>query len=83
MQNLRLHAIEDCFLTVFLVEDTYALLNGETIPGAHTATNSALRAYLTRCLRADDVGLELEVRIDEANSGGTPLNPVSPLYPFI
>ncbi|WP_457974602.1 hypothetical protein [Arthrobacter sp. D1-17] len=90
VQNLRLHAIDDCFLTVFHVGDSYALLSGETIPGAHTATNSALSAYLTRCLIGDDVALDLEAKIDqlptETESTGAKASLIPrffPIYPFI
>jgi hypothetical protein len=80
---------EDCFLTVFHIENSYALLSGEAIPGAHTATNSAVSAYLARCLGVDDVGLDLQVKIDEASMppgprGSEPMIPrIFPLYPFI
>lgn len=89
VQNLQLHEHDDCCLTVFHVEDSYALINGEAVPGADAATNSALSAYLTRCLRAKDLGLDLEVKADEVtmpagSSGKESVTPtICPLYPFI
>lgn len=65
--NLRTDELEDCFLSVFHVSDTYALLSGETLPGAHTATNAALRAYLIRLLTGNDAGLDFDVKIDQAS----------------
>lgn len=67
--NLRTDELEDCFLSVFHVGDTYALLSGEAIPGAHTATNDALRAYLIRRLAGNCSGLDFDVKIDQASEG--------------
>lgn len=59
--------LEDCFSSVFHVSDSYALLSGEALPGAHTATNAALRAYLIRRLTGNDTGLDFDVKIDQAS----------------
>lgn len=64
VRTLRTDELEDCFLTVFHVSDSYALLSGEAIPGAHTATNDSLRAYLIRRLEGKDIGLDFDVKID-------------------
>ena len=58
--NLRTDELEDCFLSVFHVSDSYALLSGEALPGA-------LRAYLIRRLTRNDTGLEFDVKIDQAS----------------
>jgi hypothetical protein len=65
--NLRTDQLEDCFLSVFHISDSYALLNGEALPGAHTATNAALRAYLAHRLTGDDALLDFDVKIDQAS----------------
>ena len=65
--NLRTDELQDCFLSVFHVSDSYALLSGEALPGAHTATNAALRAYLIRRLGGIDTWLDFDVRIDRAS----------------
>jgi hypothetical protein len=65
--NLRTDELEDCFLSVFHVSDSYALLSGEALPGAHTATNAALRAYLIRRLAGNDTGMDFDVKIDQAS----------------
>ena len=62
--NLRTDGLEDCFLSVFHVSDSYALLNGEALPAAHTATNAALHAYLIRQLAGNGNGLDFDVKID-------------------
>lgn len=67
VQNLRTDQLEDCFLSVFHISDTYALLNGEALAGAHTASNAALRAYLAHRLTSDGVLLEFDVKIDHAS----------------
>ena len=64
--NLRTDELEDSFLSVFQVSDSYALLSGEALPGAHT-TNVALRAYLIRRLTGNDTGLDFDVKIDQAS----------------
>jgi len=66
--NLRTEELEDCFLSVFHVSDSYALLNGEAIPGEHTANNAALRAYLSNRL-ATGSGLAFDVKIDQGAEG--------------
>ncbi|MFJ5696866.1 hypothetical protein [Arthrobacter sp. NPDC093139] len=65
--NLQTDALEDCFLSVFHIGDSYALLNGEALPGAHTATNAQLRAYLIHRLAAHDSLLDFDVKIDRAS----------------
>jgi hypothetical protein len=65
--NLRTDGIEDCFLSIFHVSDSYALLSGEALPGAHTATNAALRAYLIPRLAGNDTCLDFDVKIDRAS----------------
>jgi hypothetical protein len=67
VQNLRTDQLEDCFLSVFHISDSYALLNGEALPGAHTASNAALRAYLAHRLTSDGALLDFDVKIDHAS----------------
>lgn len=89
VQNLQLHDLDDCFVTVFHMGESYALLSGEAIPGAHTATNSALSAYLTRRLIEGGAHLDFEVKIDEATTTAGPdpresrVPGIFPVYPFI
>jgi hypothetical protein len=64
VRGLRTDDLEDCFLTVFHVGDSYALLSGEAIHSAHTATNDALRTYLLGRLAGNRIGLDFDVRID-------------------
>ncbi|MBN3496793.1 hypothetical protein [Arthrobacter pascens] len=65
--NLRTDQLEDCFLSVFHISDSYALLTGEALPGAHTATNAELRTYLTHRLAGHDSLLDFDVKIDRAS----------------
>ena len=67
VRNLRTDQLEDCFLSVFHISDSYALLNGEALPGEHTASNAALRAYLAHRLTGDAALLEFDVKIDRAS----------------
>lgn len=67
VRNLRTDELEDCLLSVFHVGDSYAVLSGEAIHSAHTASNDTLRAYLVRCLAGDGIGLDFDVKIDRAS----------------
>jgi hypothetical protein len=62
--NLPTSDLKDCILSMFHLTDSYALLNGEALPAAHTNTNAALRAYLLHQLAGDDTALNLDVKID-------------------
>jgi hypothetical protein len=62
--SLRTSELRDCFLSVFHIGDSYALLSGEALAAPHTTTNAALRAYLLPWLSGDDPGLDFHVKID-------------------
>lgn len=62
--TLQAARLRDCILSVFHINDTYALLSGEALPAEHTRTNAALRTYLVGRLLRDDTGLDLDVKID-------------------
>jgi hypothetical protein len=64
VRNLRTDELEDFFLTVFHVGDSYAILSGEAIHSPHTATNDALRTYLLHQLAGNSLGVDFDVRID-------------------
>lgn len=62
--SLETANLKDCFLSVFHISDSYALLNGEALPASHTTTNAALRAYLLRGLVGNASDLDFDVKID-------------------
>ena len=62
--NLQSSELEDCILSVFHLDDSYALLSGEALPAAHTTSNAMLRAYLLHKLAADGTDFDFDVKID-------------------
>jgi hypothetical protein len=62
--NLQSTELGDCFISLFHLGDSYALLSGEALPAAHTTSNAELRAYLLGRFSGDDTGLDFDVKID-------------------